>query len=125
MTGCRAGAAGTAPAPVTYEFYRDAYGGDLGPEELSAALVAAERHVRWLCGGRVPACEADALAYKRAVCAAADAFSEWGEGQAGSFAIGQFSVTHYDKRGTTGAEMAKEAAVKELCGTGLLFGGAR
>lgn len=88
MTGCGAGAAGTAPAPVTYEFYRDAYGGDLGPEELSAALVAAERHVQWLVGGREPACETDALAYRRAVCAAADAFAEWNEEGSGVWIAG-------------------------------------
>lgn len=117
--------AGGFDITVDYAFYRDEYGGELGPEGLSSALVAAERHVRWLCGGRAPGDEAEALAYKRAVCAAADAFAEWGEGQVGGFSIGEFSVTHYDNRGTTGAEMATEAAVWELCGTGLLFGGAR
>lgn len=110
---------------VDYAFYRDGYGGELDAMSLPAALTAAERHVRWLAGGWVPTCEADALAYKRAVCAAADAFAEWGEGQTGGFQIGEFSVTHYDNRGTTGAEMATEAAMKELAGTGLLFGGAR
>lgn len=110
---------------VDYAFYRDSYGGELDAMSLPAALLAAERHVRWLCGCRVPADEVEALAYKRAVCAAADACAEWGEGQVDGFAIGSFKVTHYDNRGTTGAEMATEAACKELAGTGLLFGGAR
>ena len=65
------------------------------------------------------------MAWRRAVCAAADAYAEWGEGQVGGFQIGSFSVTHYDNRGTTGEEMAEAAAEKELCGCGLAFGGIR
>lgn len=110
---------------VDYAFYRDGYGGELDAESFPAALLVAEQHMRWLCSQRIPSCEADALAYRRAVCAAADAFAEWGEGQVGGFQIGAFSVTHYDNRGTTGAELATAAAVKELSGTGLLFGGVR
>lgn len=109
-----------------FTFYRDAYGGQLGYEAYGAALPAAVRHVLWLTGRP----NVRALAYgelislKRAVCAAVEAFAEWGEGQTGGFDIGEFSVTHYDNRGTTGAEMATDAALKELAGTGLGFTGA-
>lgn len=110
---------------VGYDFYRDVYGGELPVEASSGALPAAERHVRWLCGGREPRSEAEALAYRRALCAAAEAFAEFGEGQVGGFQIGGFSVTHYDNRGTTGEEQATYACEKELAGTGLMFCGAR
>lgn len=59
------------------------------------------------------------------MCAAADAFAEYGEGQVGGFQIGGFGVTHYDNRGTSGEDMATAAVVKELGGSGLLFGGLR
>ena len=109
---------------VTYEFYRYTYGGGLPEAAFSESVVAAERHVRWLVGGRRPrACEL--VAYKRAVCAATDAFAEFGEGQVGGFAIGDFRVTHYEDEGTTGAELATEAALKELAGTAVLFCGVR
>lgn len=110
---------------VDFGFYRDTYGGGMGVEAFTGALPAATRHVRWLCGGRVSACDADELAYRRAVCAAAEAFAEFGEGQVGGFQIGSFSVTHYDNRGTTGEEQATYACEKELAGTGLLFCGVR
>ena len=110
---------------VDFGFYRDVYGGGMSVEAFAGALPAAERHVRWLCGGRTPACEEDELAYRRAVCAAAEAFAEFGEGQVGGFQLGSFSVTHYDNRGTTGEEQATYACEKELFGTGLLFCGAR
>ena len=110
---------------VDFSFYRDEYGGGMGVGAFSEALPAAERHVRWICGGREPASEADKLAYRRAVCAAAEAFAEFGEGHVGGFQIGSFSVMHYDNRGTTGEEQATYACEKELAGTGLLFCGAR
>lgn len=66
--------------------------------------------------------ELDAL--RRAVCAAVDCIGEWGMGQVGGFELGDFSVTHYDNRGTTGVEQATEAILKELAGTGLTFIGA-
>lgn len=108
-----------------YAFYAQEYGGDLPEEVFAAVLVPAARHVRWLCGWRRPRSEDEARAYRRAVCAAADVFAEFGEGQVGGFSLGSFSVTHYDNRGTTGEEMATAAVAKELGGFGLLFGGLR
>ena len=110
---------------VDFGFYRDTYGGGMGVEAFTGALPAAERHVRWICGGRVPSCEVDELAYRRAVCAAAEAFAEFGAGQGGGVQLGSVSVTHSDPRGPTGEEQATYACEKELSGTGLLFCGAR
>lgn len=109
---------------VTYQFYKDVYGGGLSEAAFGLALPAASRHVRWLVGGREPG-EDELDAYRRAVCVAVDAFAEFGEGQVGGFALGDFKVTHYDNRGTTGEEQATYACEKELAGTGLLFCGVR
>ena len=122
------GAAGTGPAPVSYGFYQDTYGGALAADALAEALPAALRCVGALTGRREPDPgwdEGDADAWRRAVCAAADAFAEYGEGRVGGFSIGSFSVTNYRDEGTTGAEVAREAALAELAGTGLCFTGVR
>ena len=122
------GAAGCGPAPVSYGFYLDGYGGALAAEAFAEALPAAVRCVGALTGAR----DVDegwdddqADAWRRAVCAAADAFAEYGEGRVGGFSIGSFSVTNYRDEGTTGAEVAREAALAELSFTGLVFAGVR
>lgn len=109
---------------VTYQFYMDVYGGGLSEAAFGLALPAASRHVRWLVGGREPG-EDELDAYRRAVCAAVDAFAEFGEGQVGGFALGDFKVTHYEDDGTTGEEIATANALKELVGTLLAFCGVR
>ena len=111
-------------AAVTYQFYSETYGGGLSEAAFGLVLPAAERHVRWLCDGRVPA-RCEVVPYKRAVCAAADAFAEFGEGQVGGFALGDFKVTHYEDEGTTGEEISTADALKELAGTSLVFCGVR
>ena len=111
-------------AAVTYQFYSEVYGGGLSEAAFGASLAAASRHVRWLVGGVEPA-EYELVAYQRAVCAAVDAFAEFGEGQVGGFALGDFKVTHYEDEGTTGEEIATQAALKELVGTSLAFSGVR
>ena len=110
-------------AAVTYEWYCETYGGGLTEAAFDASIVAAERHVRWLCANR--RVRSTCTAFKRAVCAACDAFAEYGEGQVGGFSIGDFKVTHYEDEGTTGEELATAAALKELAGTGLAFAGVR
>ena len=115
-------------APVAYDFYLDAYGGALAAEAFAEALPAAVRCVGGLTGRREPNDGWDedlAEAWRRAVCAAADAFAEYGEGRVGGFSIGSFSVTNYRDDGTTGAEVAQEAALSELAGTGLCWSGVR
>ena len=122
------GAAGCGPAPVPYDFYLDGYGGALAAEAFAEALPAAVRCVGALTGARDAREEWDegvAEAWRRAVCAAADAFAEYGEGRVGGFSIGSFSVTNYRDEGTTGAEVARGAALAELAGTGLCFSGVR
>lgn len=109
---------------VTYQFYSETYGGGLSEAAFGLALPAAERHVRWLCGGRTP-CRCEVTPYKGAICAACDAFAEFGEGQVGGFALGDFKVTHYEDVGTTGEEIATADALKELVGTSLVFCGVR
>ena len=122
------GAAGCGPAPVSYGFYLDGYGGALSAEAFAEALPAAVRCVGALTGARDAREEWDddqVEARRRAVCAAADAFAEYGEGRVGGFSIGSFSVTNYRDEGTTGSVVAREAALAELAGTGLAFAGAR
>ena len=122
------GAAGCGPAPVSYGFYLDGYGGALSAEAFAEALPAAVRCVGALTGARDAREEWDddqVEAWRRAVCAAADAFAEDGEGRVGGFSIGSFSVTNYRDEGTTGSVVAREAALAELAGTGLAFAGAR
>ena len=111
-------------AAVTYQFYKDVYGGGLSEAAFGLALSAATRHVRWLVGGVEPG-EDELDNYQRAVCAAADAFAEFGEGQVGGFSLGDFKVTHYEDEGTTGEEIATADALKELVGTSRVFCGAR
>lgn len=109
---------------VAYEFYLQTYGGGLSESAFGLSLPAATRHVRWLVGGDEPG-EDELEAYQRAVCAAVDAFAEFGEGQVGGFALGDFKVTHYEDEGATGEEIATDAALKELVGTSLAFCGVR
>ena len=122
------GAAGCCPAPVSYDFYLDGYGGALTAEALAEALPAAVRCVGALTGSREP-CEGwddDVTdAWRRAVCAAADALAEYGEGRVGGFSIGSFSVTNYRDEGTTGSVVAREAALAGLRGTGHIYSGGR
>ena len=109
---------------MTYQFYSQVYGGGLSESAFGLALPAAERHVRWLVGAKEPAVD-ELVAYQRSVCAACDAFAEFGEGQVGEVALGDFKVTHYEDEGTTGEEIATADALKELVGTSLVFCGVR
>ena len=73
-------------AAVTYAYYRDEYGGELPVEAFTAALPAATRHLLWLTGGASIDEETQngaLTAYNRALCAAIDAFAEYGEGLQG------------------------------------------
>lgn len=112
--------------PIDYQWYLDSYGGALGAEGFHEALPAALRLMRGITGGAWP--EAgwdydDTCTWRRACCAAVDAFAEFGEGRMGGYAIGDFKVTNYMEKGTTGREVALEAALAELAGTGLSFCG--
>ena len=109
---------------VDYAYYSQVYGGGLSEAAFLDMLPAAEAHVRWLCSMR-RVCTGSAP-YKRAVCAVVDAFAEFGQGQVGGVALGDFRVTRYaSDEGVTGEDMATKAALKELCGTGMAFAGVR
>lgn len=110
---------------VTYEWYADVFGGRLPEAAFLASLAAGERHVRWLVGGRVPADAGEEAACKRAVCAAAEAIADYGDGQVDGFSLGDFEVKRYEREALSGAEIATEAAMRELAGTALLFCGVR
>lgn len=115
-----------ASRPVSYRFYLDEYGGTLGAEAFAEALPAAVRLMRSVTGGAWPEADwdaRDAAAWRRACCAACDAFAEFGEGRVGGVAVGDFKLTNYMEKGTTGREVALESVLAELSGTGLAFCG--
>lgn len=108
---------------VTYKYYSEAYGGGLSEAAFDANLALAESHVKWLCATG-DYC-ANATAFKRAVCAALDAFAEYGAGEVGGYSIGEFSVKNYASQQTSGEQLATQAALRELAGTGYAFAGMR
>ena len=108
---------------VTYQFYADSYGGGLSEAAFSANLPLADSHVRWLC--EVKGAKTTCNVFKRAVCAAIDAFAEYGAGEVGGYSIGEFSVKNYASQQTTGEELATAAALRELGMSGMAFTGVR
>ena len=111
---------------VTYEFYRDAYGGALPAGAFAEAMPAALRCVRGLVGGvDASLLDEDGLdAWSRAVCAAVDVLAEAGEGQAGGYEIGDYKVSRHVGDGVeSGPAQAARAALAELSDTGLAFCG--
>ena len=106
---------------VTYAYYSETYGGGLPEASFSACVGQGEAHVKWLCAAS-DYCP-NATAWKRAVCAATEAFCEFGAGEVGGYSIGSFTVRNYENKGTTGEELATQAALRELAGTGYAFCG--
>ena len=106
-----------------YSFYEHEYGGTLCVETFHEAYPAALRVVRRLTGGRGPRRGCEERRWKRAVCAAVEALAEYGEGQMGGFQVGSFRAVEYGNVGSTGSDVATEAALAELAGTGLAFSG--
>ena len=106
---------------VTYEFYRDSYGGSLSEAAFGGSLPMADAHVRWLCEAK--GAKTTCNLFKRAVCAALDAFAEYGAGEVGGYSIGEFSVKNYASQQTTGEELATQAALRELGLSGMAFTG--
>lgn len=106
---------------VTYEFYQDTYGGGLSEAAFAASLPMADSHVKWLCA--VKGTDTDSETFMRAVCAALEAFAEYGAGEVGGFQVGEFSVKNYASQQTTGEELATAAALRELGLSGMAFTG--
>lgn len=99
--------AGPAFDPVPdYQFYLDGYGGTLGAKAFAEAMPAALRCVRALCGGAEPDetwMPRHTACWRRAACAAAEAFAEFGEGRVGGYQVGDFRITNYRDGGTPDA----------------------
>lgn len=108
---------------VTYEFYTEKFGGELSEEVFAANLPLAEAHAVWVCWPHEPHTCDERRAWMRAVCRCVEVFAEYGTGSVGGFAIGEYKVTNYENKGTTGTELATEAVARELAGTKLLFCG--
>jgi hypothetical protein len=108
-------------AAVTHAWYRDVYGGGLPEAAFLASEAQGEAHVRWLCALREV--DEEGEAFRRAVCAATEAFAEFGSGEVGGYSIGSFSVRNYENKGTTGEEQATRAALRELGPSGAAFSG--
>ena len=106
---------------VTYEFYSQTYGGGLSEAAFAASLPMADSHVKWLCA--VKGTDTDSETFMRAVCAALEAFAEYGAGEVGGYTIGEFSVKNYASQQTTGEELATAAALRELGLSGMAFTG--
>ena len=108
-------------ACVDYGYYSETFGGGLSEAAFGGSVALAESHVRWLCElrGYDDTCDR----FKRAVCAACEAFAEYGAGEVGGYAIGSFSVKNYENKGTTGEELATAAALRELGLSGMAFCG--
>ena len=70
-------------ATVDYAYYSQVYGGGLSEAAFGDSAGLAETHVRWLCEGR--GADKDSAEFKRAVCAACEAFAEFGMGQVNGF----------------------------------------
>ncbi len=85
-------------AAVDYAFYSGTYLGGLAEAAFGANEPMAEAHVRWLCAAR--GADEGSIEFRRAVCAATDAFAEYGAGEVGGFSIGEFSVKNYENKGT-------------------------
>ena len=90
---------------------------------VAVRIGVCSPHVRWLCAVR--GAKTTCNVFKRAVCAAVEAFAEYGAGEVGGYSIGKFSVKNYENKGTTGEELATQAALRELAGTGYAFAGVR
>lgn len=77
--------------------------------------------MKWLCA--VKGTDTDSETFMRAVCAALEAFAEYGVGEVGGYTIGEFSVKNYTSQQTTGEELATAAALRELGISGMAFTG--
>lgn len=109
---------------IDYAYYTGTYGGQMGETAFLEGLRPACDHVRHFCHHIEPVGD-DVEAYKRALCACAEAYGEHGDGS--GFAVGDFTwrPTPYAERGGTAVELANRACLEILGGTALVFCGIR
>ncbi len=107
-----------------YGFYADAYGGGLSEAAFYDCLPKALRHVRWLTGYAEPAGCAEEERYRRAVCAAVEAFADFGDGAVG-FTLGSFKTNVRDGVAFSAEDKATGAALRELGDSPMAFCGVR
>ena len=120
------------PLPeVTYSDYQ-AWGGKREAGAFSTSLPHAKAAVRRVIGFNVPETDAQADAYRNAVCAAVDVDADHGAtggtgASGGSFTIGSFSYGGgMSADGKTVYDSDMERAIRsELTGSGLLYQGIR
>ena len=112
---------------VTFEFYRDSWGGGLAEGDFSSALPRALAAVRGLTWPNVPDAGSEG-AWRRAVCAAVDVDAAYGltggTAAVSSATLGSMSVTlGGGQQGSSYDADVARAVRGELVGTGLLFMG--
>lgn len=105
-----------------YAFYQNVFGGTLSEAAFYDCLPKALNHVRWLTGYRDPYGSCEVRRYKRAMCAAVEAFASYGDGAIG-FTLGNFKSAVRDGVSFSAEDKATEAALRELGDTGMGFCG--
>lgn len=101
-----------------YAFYKHEWGGSLPEDVFDELSSKASTRVDFLIGFNPVDTPAKQTAYKRAVCAALEAFAAYGDG--GGFSIGKYSRQEGVK---SGRQIADEDARAQLLRSGLLWGG--
>lgn len=104
--------------PVTYEDYLT-FGYSAAQGAFESRLAAAQAEVDFLVGINAVT---DEIAYKKAVCTAADAL-ERAEAGGGSLSIGGFSASGLPLYEGTAHQAAQAAAAKVLATTGMTYAG--
>lgn len=105
-----------------YEFYSDVFGGTLSEAAFYDCLPKSLKHVQWLTNYREPFGACEIRKYKRAICAAVEAFSDYGDGAIG-FTLGNFKTNVRDGVSFSAEDRATEAALRELGQSNLGFCG--
>lgn len=105
----------------TYEWYAGTFGGALGREEFERALRPARLRVEYLIGNKDVPEELEDRAME-AMCHAAEAYAEYGDGPDGGFTIGSFTMSA-SADGNDGQKVADDRIRMCLARTGLLFCG--
>lgn len=107
-----------------YAFYTEEYKGGLSEAAFYDCLPRALRHVQWLTGYREPCGCAEKKRYRRAICAAVEAFADFGDGGIG-FTLGSFKTNVRDGVTFSAEDKATLAALGELGDTPMAFCGVR